>query len=133
MDKYLNVHLFKKGLSDKPHSISKRQSDNVGASHAIDGNDVKCITIDSLKLQSCDFIKMDCEGMELKALQGAEGTIYKFKPTMLLEINKGALLRQGTSAEEILAWLREHKYSYQNIYKEQGLNDAQLDIICTPQ
>jgi FkbM family methyltransferase len=133
MDKYLNVHLFNKGLSDKPHSISISQSDNVGASHAIDGNDVECITLDSLNLESCHFIKMDCEGMELKALLGAKETIKKFKPVMLLEINRGALERQRTSAEEIFLWLTTYGYSYRNIYKEQGLNDAQLDIICTPQ
>jgi FkbM family methyltransferase len=133
MRKYPNVGLFNKGLSDKKHSISIAQSDNVGASHAIEGNDVECITLDSIKLKQCHFIKMDCEGMELKALQGSKETITKFKPVMLLEINRGALIKQGTSAEEIFLWLTAYGYSFRNIYKEQGLEDKQLDIICIPQ
>ena len=133
MKGYPNVATFNKGLSDKKHSISIAQNVNVGASHAVEGNDVECITLDSLKLKECHFIKMDCEGMELKALMGAEETIRKFKPVMLLEINRGALIKQGTSAEEVFLWLSSHGYSFRNIYAEQGLEDKQLDIICTPQ
>lgn len=132
MAKYPNVWLYPMGASDKPHKIAIAQNDNVGASHAIDGDDVSCITIDSLSLSSCNFIKMDCEGMELRALKGAEKTIANFRPTMLLEINRGALERQGTSADEVFAWLNEHGYTYRNIYAEQGLEDDQLDILCLP-
>ena len=132
MAKYPNVLCLNMGASDKPHKIAIAQNDNVGASHAIDGDDVSCITIDSLSLSSCNFIKMDCEGMELRALKGAEKTIANFRPTMLLEINRGALERQGTSADEVFAWLNEHGYTYRNIYAEQGLEDDQLDILCLP-
>lgn len=133
MAKYLNVATFNMGASDSNHTISIAQDDNVGASHAIEGNDVKCITIDSLKLKECHFIKMDCEGMELRALKGAKETIAKNRPTMLLEINRGALERQGTSADAVFEWLSDNRYFYRNIYAEQGLNDAQLDIICISQ
>lgn len=132
MAKYPNVLCLNMGASDKPHKIAIAQNDNVGASHAIDGDDVSCITIDSLSLSSCHFIKMDCEGMELRALKGAEKTIAKFRPVMLLEINRGALERQGTSADEVFAWLNDHGYTYRNIYAEQGLEDDQLDILCLP-
>lgn len=133
MTNYLNVKLFNKGLSDKKHLISIAQSDNVGASHAVEGDDVECIALDSLKLKACHFIKMDCEGMELKALKGAQRTINKHRPFMLLEINRGALERQGTSADAVFEWLSDNRYFYRNIYAEQGLNDAQLDIICISQ
>lgn len=132
MAKYPNVACFNMGASEKRHGISIAQSDNVGASHAVYGNDVECITIDSLKLQSCHFIKMDCEGMELKALKGAENTIAKFRPTMLLEINGGALERQGTSASEVFDWLAVNEYGFRNIYAEQGVEDEQLDVLCVP-
>jgi len=132
MSEYPNVGCFRMGVSDSKHTISIAQSDNVGASHAIEGNDIQCVTIDGLKLKECHFIKMDCEGMELRALKGAEKTIANFRPTMLLEINRGALERQGTSADEVFAWLNEHGYTYRNIYAEQGLEDDQLDILCLP-
>lgn len=132
MSTYPNVACFNMGVSDKPHKIAIAQNDNVGASHAIDGDDVSCVTIDSLSLSSCHFIKMDCEGMELHALKGAEKTVANFRPTMLLEINRGALERQGTSADDVFAWLNDHDYTYRNIYAEQGLEDEQLDILCLP-
>lgn len=132
MSKYFNVACFNMGASDSNHTISIAQDANVGASHAIEGDDVKCITIDSLKLQSCDFIKMDCEGMELRALEGAKETIAKHRPTMLLEINRGALKRQGTSAKELFGWLSSHGYTYRNIYAEQAMDGEQFDILCQP-
>ena len=88
---------------------------------------------DSLwEIQKIDFIKIDVEGYELDVLIGGKQTINKFKPTMLIEINDATLSRQGISRNDIFAWLTENNYIYRNIYKEQGLNDSQLDIICTP-
>lgn len=37
-----------------------------------------------LKLERVDFIKMDIEGAEVKALEGGKGTIAKFRPRMAL-------------------------------------------------
>ena len=89
-------------------------------------------SIDSFNYQSCDFILMDCEGFELNALIGAKETITKFKPIMVIEINDVTLIRQGILRNDIFAWLTQNNYIYRNIYKNQGLNDSQLDIICTP-
>jgi FkbM family methyltransferase len=43
------------------------------------------INIDGLKLDRVDFIKIDIEGMEMEALEGAELTITTHKPQMLIE------------------------------------------------
>ena len=50
-------------------------------------NDVTVLTksIDDLHLDRLDFIKMDIEGAELDALQGAEQTIKEHQPVMLVE------------------------------------------------
>lgn len=132
MSAHPNVACFQFGVSDRKHTIGIAQNDNAGASHAIEGDEVRCITIDGLNLAECHFIKMDCEGMELKALKGAEKTIAKFRPVMLLEINRGALEKQGTSADEVFAWLTSNGYNYRNIYDNQGITDPQLDVICLP-
>jgi FkbM family methyltransferase len=51
---------------------------------------VTTISIDDFvkekELPKVDFIKMDIEGAELKALQGAEGTIRSFRPRLAISI-----------------------------------------------
>lgn len=49
------------------------------------GEEVDVITLDSLNLQGCDFIKMDIQGAEPLAILGGEKTIKKFKPKIMFE------------------------------------------------
>jgi FkbM family methyltransferase len=46
---------------------------------------VTLLSIDSLNLDRLDFIKIDIEGMEEEAIQGAKKSIKKFKPILLVE------------------------------------------------
>jgi FkbM family methyltransferase len=48
---------------------------------------VQTITLDSLELDRCDFIKIDVEGMEPAVLRGAEDLIRRTHPTLWLECN----------------------------------------------
>ena len=54
--------------------------------------EVECKTMDLFvseqNIQRLDFIKIDVEGHELKVLQGADKSIKKFKPVMLIEIEQ---------------------------------------------
>ena len=49
------------------------------------GEHVDMITIDSLNLPSCEYIKMDVEGAESLVLYGALDTIRKYKPIIFFE------------------------------------------------
>jgi len=70
--------------------------DNGGASRIIESEsadkytNIKTLRIDDFvnekKLSKVDFIKMDIEGAELKALIGAENTLRKFKPKLAISI-----------------------------------------------
>lgn len=51
------------------------------------GEKIKTITIDSLHLEKCDFIKIDIEGFETLAFIGGRKTIKKYKPVILFENN----------------------------------------------
>jgi len=56
----------------------------------IDYSEDKTITtqmmsIDGLKLNRLDFIKIDIEGMEMDALKGAESSLRRMKPQLLIE------------------------------------------------
>lgn len=46
---------------------------------------VEKVYIDSLRLERVDFIKLDIEGMELRALNGAQDTIERCKPALWVE------------------------------------------------
>ena len=43
------------------------------------------MSIDGLKLNRLDFIKIDIEGMEMDALKGAESSLRHMKPQLLIE------------------------------------------------
>jgi len=51
------------------------------------GEAVDMITIDSLHLMQCDYIKIDVEGAEILVLMGAINTINKFHPIIFFEEN----------------------------------------------
>ena len=55
-----------------------------------DKGEVVAVTIDGLGLPSCGLIKLDLEGAEYLALQGARKTIARFKPVVAVEIKRHA-------------------------------------------
>lgn len=52
---------------------------------------IKCISldgwVDAVGIDRIDFIKMDIEGSEIKALTGSMKTLKRFRPEMLIEFN----------------------------------------------
>lgn len=50
-----------------------------------DGESINMITVDSLELKQCDYIKMDVEGAEILVFMGAKNTLEKFKPYIWFE------------------------------------------------
>jgi FkbM family methyltransferase len=68
---------------------------------------VKQVTLDSLALPGCDFLKIDCEGYEQFVIQGAEQTIKRFKPCVIVEQKPGHARRFGLrqrGAVHLLTW-----------------------------
>ena len=49
---------------------------------------VPMVTLDSLKLARCDFIKLDVEGMEADVIKGSLELIQRARPVMLVEVIK---------------------------------------------
>ena len=64
---------------------------------------VQGITIDELGFDQINFMKVDVEGMELNVLKGAEKSIYRYRPFMLVEYLKG-------DKPTMIAWLRRADY-----------------------
>jgi len=62
------------------------------------------------KLNRVDFIKMDIEGAEWYALQGATTILSRWCPTMLMEINRLKCRALGYEPERISEFLRQYGY-----------------------
>ena len=68
------------------------------------------ITIDSLKLDKCDFMKIDVEKCEWVVLEGAKDTIEKYKPIIFIEIFK-----TPTNLLKLRKFTEKQNYSFTNI------------------
>jgi len=82
------------------------------------GEKVRMLTIDSLDLQRCDFMKIDVEGMELDVLKGARETIARFNPALYVENDReeksAALIEYIRSLDYDLYWHRPPLFNPDN-------------------
>lgn len=124
-----NCNVFNYAISNHEGTIDiVPQGDNYGAVYTIPGTTVRCITIDSLELDSCDYIKIDVEGDELAVLLGAAQTISKYKPTMCIECNEHTLIRRGLTGNMLVEYI--HSIGYKTSVRNPI--DISTDLICVP-
>ncbi|MEW4490421.1 FkbM family methyltransferase [Thalassoglobus sp. JC818] len=76
------------------------------------GQTVALMTIDSLHLNRCDFVKADVQGMERDILLGAAETLSRFRPILYLENDQRELSRP------LLATLEALGYDSYGTYRE---------------
>lgn len=65
---------------------------------------------DQLSLNRLDFIKMDIEGSELRALLGARNVITRFRPFIMLEISEVTYRSAGYSLEDVSDYFKGINY-----------------------
>jgi len=62
---------------------------NTGHTHidptSIGSGDTTVVKLDNLGIDNVDYIKMDCEGFEYRVIQGAEQTIKRCRPVIVVE------------------------------------------------
>ncbi len=101
-----------------------------GATGAAGSETCATVTLDRfLKkegLRPPDFIKLDVEGAELAALQGAAAILAEFRPLLLVEMEEKNLQAAGASKAAIQAFLRDHGYRAAHLRKGRWrlLNDV---------
>jgi len=82
-----NVVVCDCGLSDKEELVALNYLKNTFGTYInkeVSGTNI-CKTLDSFELTEVGFIKLDCEGYEPYILKGAEQTIKKYRPVILME------------------------------------------------
>ncbi len=107
-----NILKFQAALGAEAKTVAMFTSEeNVGA-HSICENKgvIPVIRVDDLALPCCDLLQLDIEGYEYFALLGAENTIRRYKPVIVLE-HKWRCGNYGLTKEKIEAWLRECGYT----------------------
>jgi FkbM family methyltransferase len=102
-----NVVVCDCGPSDKEELVALNYLKNTFGTYInkeVSGTNI-CKTLDSFELTEVGFIKLDCEGYEPYILRGAEQTIKKYKPVILMEeknYSKRYYGEEGNLAVELL-------------------------------
>lgn len=90
-------------------------------------------------VEKIDFIKVDIEGAEMRFLSGARETLKRLRPAMMIECNPEALAEFGSSADALLAAVRELGYDAHRVERD-GLHpftdaagvESYCNLICLP-
>lgn len=129
LSKYRNVTINQTAVSDRdgyidlfldPHHSGDNRSQFTEGRRAIK---VSCCTLDSYvkkaNLERVDFLKIDIQGGEIPALEGATALLHRFRPLVLIEI--APEFDSGSGAiNQYIARLVEQK-SYRAYAIEKGL------------
>jgi len=123
-----NVYAYQKAVGEVPGYIkvpvlNYEQEVNWGALELgkwEQGEEVEQITVDSLSLDACHFIKIDVEGMELDVLKGATKTISRFQPLLYVENDRAdkseQLIHYLDGLNYALYWHKPPLYNANNFF-----------------
>lgn len=104
---------------------------------------IEVVTLDSWlahhPLHRLDLVKVDIEGAELAFLRGAEGSLRRFKPLLIMEIQAFSAQRAGLDPREIFDYLGELGYRTHCIGPKGTLSPIDAtsmtpfqDVLCVP-
>jgi len=107
-----NVKIFNFGLGEKEKKVSITGKDSFDnhIDESLIKNDCLIKTLDSVNLNDCDFIKIDCEGYEPYIILGAINTIKKFKPVILMESKASFNNRYKLNTNDAIKYLKDLGY-----------------------
>lgn len=147
------------GLSDsarKANVFSNETSDGAGAvNHGLaslyqqvtgakrPAETIELTTLDSWAAETnperIDLIKVDVEGEELAVLKGAAETLRKYRPKLIVEVQRETCEAAGYSPAEILKFLGGLGYTFSRIRRGGRLREIEIDdlsrfqnVLCVP-
>jgi FkbM family methyltransferase len=115
--------------------------DDLAGFTAVRRHAVRVTTVDALAdeldLRRLDFVKCDIEGAELRMLAGAEQTLARHRPVVLLEIEDRHVRKYGHTADDVRAWLsardyRAHILSGTDLVPVEGIRDGVRNYFFLP-
>ncbi len=127
LNRLSNVNVYRLAVSDKIGKVNisiapeeRSALNTLGTSFSNKGiekvqtEEVDSTTLDMFveeeELDRIDVIKMDIEGSELKALNGARNTIEQHRPALIVGINENSLKASNASLEEVEKTLKSLRY-----------------------
>lgn len=106
-----NVELHPMALGDRAGHVSIRTEPTSSGDSRVDGDgDIPMHTLDSMELQDVDFLKIDTEGFELSVLRGAEATLARCKPVVIVEQKPGHAQKYGLGEKDAIPFLQSLGY-----------------------
>jgi len=124
----------------RPNDGSFTHVSSAGDSSTTTGIEVKACTLDSYLpiFSRLDLIKIDVEGHEPAVLRGAEETIRRFRPVMVIECAAAHLRREGATPRQIVETAERLGYSVFTASSGHPVNAASGrlpwndNIVCLP-
>ena len=133
-----NVFTIHAALSDHAGMVDMSLNLNAGMAHISAASPttvaVPCVTLDE-QLAQCsrlDFIHLDVEGWESKALKGGEQLIRKYKPAIVFEVNQMCLDRVGETEAMMRDLIDNLGYSWNEIIDPSKGPYTQRDVLALP-
>ncbi|TXF76167.1 FkbM family methyltransferase [Chryseobacterium sp.] len=139
---FRNIITENLAISDRKSTLEIKYNENernLGMASAYLKNFTSTLKVSALSLDDyateneitrIDFIKMDIEGGEFKALQGMTNILRMFSPKLLIEINSEALESTGHSESDILDILDNFNYG-KTLVLSQNENSYNALFECT--
>ena len=106
-----NVTLHPFALGDHEGSVSIRTEPTSSGDSRVDGpGEIPMHTLDSLRIESAGLLKIDAEGFELFILRGAEETLARCRPVVIVEQKRGHASRYGLGDRDAIPFLQSLGY-----------------------
>lgn len=150
LNQFSNITIIQKALGSKPGPalLSKLEDRNAGMNRILpfekaagfDSINIEVSTLDQEVLQinppRVDLIKIDVEGYEFHVLMGAQKTIARYRPILIIEVIDANLQVHRLSSTSVIDLLQNWGYEIMDLKTHQPIvagEKIETDVLCTPQ